>query len=175
MRLHLRRLVAWKGTEKGGCIHFRKGRDVVHEGPPAAEEGAAELVMLSNLAEFEEVIARLRTARAGRVDRVRRPAGARRGARRADFALVKNPKTSPGSVLNFWAGRVYHLSDPLTPEAHVTPAPIAWPRPAPKLWLDSVDPDLIKLKPLRKGPPAANLEPDHHLGSAQHRALSTPT
>src|SRR5262249_29381121 len=57
MRLHLRRLVGWKGEEKYGCIHFRQvaaGDTRALRLPKSVQQ---RLVMLSNLREFEDVIA----------------------------------------------------------------------------------------------------------------------
>ena len=91
MRLHLRRLVEWKGNEKYGCVQFRKVATWYTRALRLPKRVQQKLVMLSTLAEFEDVIAAVRgRARAGGLERVRRAAGARRGARRADFALVKN-------------------------------------------------------------------------------------
>jgi tRNA-dihydrouridine synthase B len=57
MRLHLTRLVAWKGTEKGGCVHFRKVATWYTKALRLPKKVQQRLVMLSNLGEFEEVIA----------------------------------------------------------------------------------------------------------------------
>jgi nifR3 family TIM-barrel protein len=57
MRLHLTRLVAWKGTEKGGCVHFRKVATWYTKALRLPKKVQQRLVMLSNLTEFEEVIA----------------------------------------------------------------------------------------------------------------------
>ncbi len=56
MRLHLRRLVAWKGTEKGGCVHFRKVATWYTKALRLPKRVQQKLVMLSNLSEFEDVI-----------------------------------------------------------------------------------------------------------------------
>lgn len=56
MRLHLRRLVAWKGTEKAGCVHFRKVATWYTKALRLPKKVQQKLVMLSNLAEFEAVI-----------------------------------------------------------------------------------------------------------------------
>src|SRR5437868_6930800 len=57
MRLHLRRLVDWKGEEKYGCIHFRKVATWYTRALRLPKWVQQRLVMLSNLSEFEEVIA----------------------------------------------------------------------------------------------------------------------
>jgi tRNA-dihydrouridine synthase B len=57
MRLHLRRLVGWKGEEKYGCIHFRKVATWYTRALRLPRWVQQRLVMLSNLREFEEVIA----------------------------------------------------------------------------------------------------------------------
>jgi nifR3 family TIM-barrel protein len=57
MRLHLRRLVEWKGEEKYGCIHFRKVATWYTRALRLPKRVQQRLVMLSNLREFEDVIA----------------------------------------------------------------------------------------------------------------------
>lgn len=57
MRLHLRRLVEWKGDEKYGCIQFRKVATWYCKALRLPKKVQQRLVMLSNLQEFEEVIA----------------------------------------------------------------------------------------------------------------------
>jgi len=57
MRLHLRRLVEWKGEEKYGCIQFRKVATWYCKALRLPKKVQQRLVMLSNLREFEEVIA----------------------------------------------------------------------------------------------------------------------
>jgi nifR3 family TIM-barrel protein len=57
MRLHLRRLVEWKGEERYGCIHFRKVATWYTRALRLPKRVQQRLVMLSNLREFEEVIA----------------------------------------------------------------------------------------------------------------------
>jgi tRNA-dihydrouridine synthase B len=57
MRLHLRRLVAWKGNERYGCIHFRKIATWYTRALKLPKRVQQRLVMLANLAEFEEVVA----------------------------------------------------------------------------------------------------------------------
>ena len=57
MRTHLRRLVEWKGDEKYGCIHFRKVATWYCKALRLPKKVQQRLVMLSNLREFEEVIA----------------------------------------------------------------------------------------------------------------------
>lgn len=57
MRLHLRRLVEWKGSERAGCTHFRKIATWYTKALRLPRKVQARLVMLSNLAEFEEVVA----------------------------------------------------------------------------------------------------------------------
>jgi nifR3 family TIM-barrel protein len=56
MRLHLRRLVEWKGSERNGCVHFRKIATWYTKALRLPRKVQAKLVMLSNLAEFEEII-----------------------------------------------------------------------------------------------------------------------
>jgi nifR3 family TIM-barrel protein len=57
MRLHLRRLVVWRGSEKNGCVHFRKVATWYTKALRLPKRVQARLVMLSNFAEFEDVIA----------------------------------------------------------------------------------------------------------------------
>jgi nifR3 family TIM-barrel protein len=57
MRLHLRRLVAWRGTEDRGCVHFRKVATWYTKALRLPKKVQQRLVMLSNLTEFEEIIA----------------------------------------------------------------------------------------------------------------------
>jgi nifR3 family TIM-barrel protein len=57
MRLHLRRLVDWKGSEKYGCIHFRKIATWYTKALRLPKRVQQQLVMLENLNQFEEVIA----------------------------------------------------------------------------------------------------------------------
>jgi nifR3 family TIM-barrel protein len=57
MRLHLRRLVEWKGNEKFGCIHFRKIATWYTKALRLPKRVQQKLVMLSDLREFEAIIA----------------------------------------------------------------------------------------------------------------------
>jgi nifR3 family TIM-barrel protein len=57
MRLHLRRLVEWKGSEKSGCVHFRKIATWYTKALRLPKRVQQKLVMLSNLMDFEDVIA----------------------------------------------------------------------------------------------------------------------
>ncbi|MBA4189918.1 MAG: tRNA dihydrouridine synthase DusB [Planctomycetaceae bacterium] len=57
MRLHLRRLVAWRGTENRGCVHFRKVATWYTKALRFPKKVQQRLVMLTNLQEFEEIIA----------------------------------------------------------------------------------------------------------------------
>ncbi len=57
MRLHLRRLVEWKGNEKNGCVHFRKVATWYTKALRMPKKVQARLVMLANLSEFEDIIA----------------------------------------------------------------------------------------------------------------------
>ncbi len=57
MRLHVRRLVAWKGNEKYGCVQFRKIATWYTRALRLPKAVQQRLVMLSNLTEFEAVIA----------------------------------------------------------------------------------------------------------------------
>ncbi|MBM3981750.1 MAG: tRNA dihydrouridine synthase DusB [Planctomycetes bacterium] len=56
MRLHLHRLVAWKGGEKAGCVHFRKIATWYTKALRLPKKVQQKLVMLATLAEFEDVI-----------------------------------------------------------------------------------------------------------------------
>jgi tRNA-dihydrouridine synthase B len=56
MRLHVRRLVEWKGSEKYGCIQFRKIATWYTKALRLPKYVQQRLVMLSNLNEFEELI-----------------------------------------------------------------------------------------------------------------------
>ena len=57
MRLHLRRLVEWKGDEKYGCVLFRKIATWYTKALRLPKRVQQSLVMLSNLCTFEELIA----------------------------------------------------------------------------------------------------------------------
>ena len=57
MRLHVRRLVQWKGNEKYGCIQFRKIATWYTRALRLPKKVQQRLVMLENLAQFEEVVA----------------------------------------------------------------------------------------------------------------------
>ena len=57
MRLHVRRLVEWKGDEKFGCVQFRKVATWYARALRLPKRVQQKLVMLANLREFEEVIA----------------------------------------------------------------------------------------------------------------------
>jgi nifR3 family TIM-barrel protein len=57
MRLHVRRLVEWKGSEKYGCLQFRKIATWYTKALRLPKSVQQKLVMLSNLNEFEGVIA----------------------------------------------------------------------------------------------------------------------
>jgi nifR3 family TIM-barrel protein len=57
MRLHLRRLVSWRGTEDRGCVHFRKVATWYTKALRFPKKVQQRLVMLKNLTEFEEIIA----------------------------------------------------------------------------------------------------------------------
>src|SRR5262245_25240756 len=57
MRLHVRRLVEWKGNEKYGCIQSRKVATWYTKALRLPKKVQQRLVMLSNLTEFEEIIA----------------------------------------------------------------------------------------------------------------------
>jgi tRNA-dihydrouridine synthase B len=56
MRLHVRRLVDWKGNEKYGCIQFRKIATWYTKALRLPKRVQQRLVMLSNLGEFEEIV-----------------------------------------------------------------------------------------------------------------------
>jgi nifR3 family TIM-barrel protein len=57
MRRHLLRLVEWKGDEKYGCIQFRKVAVWYCKALRLPKTVQQRLVMLANLAEFEQIIA----------------------------------------------------------------------------------------------------------------------
>jgi tRNA-dihydrouridine synthase B len=57
MRLHVRRLVQWKGNEKYGCIQFRKIATWYTRALRLPKKVQQKLVMLENLAQFEDVVA----------------------------------------------------------------------------------------------------------------------
>jgi nifR3 family TIM-barrel protein len=57
MRLHVRRLVEWKGSEKYGCIQFRKIATWYTRALRLPKRVQQRLVMLENLAQFEEIVA----------------------------------------------------------------------------------------------------------------------
>lgn len=57
MRLHLRRLVEWKGDEKYGCVQFRKVATWYSRALRLPKRVQQTLVMLGNLRQFEDVIA----------------------------------------------------------------------------------------------------------------------
>jgi tRNA-dihydrouridine synthase B len=57
MRLHVRRLVEWKGNERYGCIQFRKIATWYTRALKLPKRVQQRLVMLSDLAEFEEIVA----------------------------------------------------------------------------------------------------------------------
>ncbi|MCI0700258.1 MAG: tRNA dihydrouridine synthase DusB [Planctomycetia bacterium] len=57
MRLHVRRLVEWKGNEKYGCIQFRKIATWYTRALRLPKRVQQRLVLLSELREFEEIIA----------------------------------------------------------------------------------------------------------------------
>ncbi len=57
MRLHLRRLIEWKGSEQYGCIHFRKVASWYCKALRLPKAVRVRLAMLSRLEEFEELIA----------------------------------------------------------------------------------------------------------------------
>ena len=56
MRLHVRRLVEWKGNEQYGCIQFRKIATWYTRALRLPKRVQQRLVLLKNLTEFEEVI-----------------------------------------------------------------------------------------------------------------------
>jgi nifR3 family TIM-barrel protein len=56
MRLHVRRLVEWKGSEQYGCIQFRKIATWYTRALRLPKRVQQRLVLLKNLTEFEEVI-----------------------------------------------------------------------------------------------------------------------
>lgn len=57
MRLHLRRLIAWRGGEERGCVHFRKVASWYCKALRLPKKVQQRLVLLRNLAEFEDLIA----------------------------------------------------------------------------------------------------------------------
>jgi nifR3 family TIM-barrel protein len=57
MRLHLSRLIDWKGDEKYGCVHFRKIATWYTKALRLPKKVQQRLVMLSNLREFDDVLA----------------------------------------------------------------------------------------------------------------------
>ena len=57
MGLHLRRLVEWRGGEKYGCVQFRKVATWYARALRFPKRVQQQLVMLSNLQEFEAVVA----------------------------------------------------------------------------------------------------------------------
>jgi nifR3 family TIM-barrel protein len=57
MRLHLRRLVEWKGDERYGCVQFRKVATWYTKALRLPKRVQQQLVMLANLGQFEEVVA----------------------------------------------------------------------------------------------------------------------
>jgi hypothetical protein len=57
MRLHLRRLVEWKGDEKYGCVQFRKVATWYTRALKLPKRVQQSFVMLGNLRQFEEAIA----------------------------------------------------------------------------------------------------------------------
>ena len=57
MRLHVKRLVEWKGNEKYGCIQFRKIATWYTRALRLPKRVQQKLVMLSDLGEFEEIVA----------------------------------------------------------------------------------------------------------------------
>ena len=57
MRTHLRRLVAWRGCEKYGCIMFRKVATWYTRALRLPKSVQQQLVMLSDLSQFEAIMA----------------------------------------------------------------------------------------------------------------------
>jgi nifR3 family TIM-barrel protein len=57
MRRHVVRLVEWKGSEKYGCVHFRKIATWYTKALRLPKKAQARLVMLSGLAEFDDILA----------------------------------------------------------------------------------------------------------------------
>jgi nifR3 family TIM-barrel protein len=55
MRLHVRRLVEWKGSEKYGCLQFRKIATWYTRALRLPKRVQQKLVMLSNLSQFDEI------------------------------------------------------------------------------------------------------------------------
>src|SRR5262249_50317461 len=57
MRLHVRRLVEWKESEKYGCVQFRKVATWYTRALRLPKKVQQQLVMLESLAHFDEVLA----------------------------------------------------------------------------------------------------------------------
>lgn len=57
MRLHLRRLVGWRGTERAGCVQFRKVATWYTKALRLPKKVQQQLVMLADLRQFEELVA----------------------------------------------------------------------------------------------------------------------
>ncbi len=57
MRLHLRRLIEWKGDEKFGCVHFRKVATWYTRALRLPKRVQQTFVMLGSLKQFEDAIA----------------------------------------------------------------------------------------------------------------------
>ena len=57
MRLHLQRLVQWKGDEKYGCVHFRKVATWYTKALRLPKRVQQSFVMLGSLQQFEDAIA----------------------------------------------------------------------------------------------------------------------
>ena len=57
MRLHLRRLIDWRGGEKYGCVQFRKVATWYTKALRLPKRTQAAMVMLENLSQFEELVA----------------------------------------------------------------------------------------------------------------------
>ncbi len=57
MRLHLRRLVDWRGGERYGCVQFRKVATWYTRALRLPKRTQAAMMMLENLGQFEELIA----------------------------------------------------------------------------------------------------------------------
>ncbi len=60
MDRHLRRLCEWRGSERWGCIHFRKVAAWYGKALRMSKDDRQRMQMLSSLAEFDEVVGRLR-------------------------------------------------------------------------------------------------------------------
>jgi tRNA-dihydrouridine synthase B len=60
MTRHLERLIEWKGNEKAGCANFRKVAAWYGKALRMSKSDKHRLTMLASLAEFQEVIQRLR-------------------------------------------------------------------------------------------------------------------